>query len=293
MFLSSRQTVTPGGLVAYTITCSDGVTTASDTVVVNVDSPVPTFALSATKTATGTGVGLLSVTDGTTSISNSPLDCGGNLPCTGVESGITFGLKRVITAHLGTNVAVSWSGDCESITTDASGNAVCTVTLTSDKSVTAKFDGPPVINTLSVCTDNGITPIDPSLTRGNLPLGGSENLRAFYDDTPGDCVGTDVTHDALTQWGEETNNSAFSLSVNGSLETVTAGNTPGASEAITLHYGTDTITLNYRTPDATCTPNCSDALNICSGTRFNASNCGTNNCTGTKSCDFNFREVSP
>ncbi len=297
MRAATRQTVTPSGLVAYTITCTNSIGTASDTVVVSINSPAPTFTLSATKTNTGTGVGVFSVTNGLTNIINSPLDCVGNLPCTGIESGITFGLKRVITANKGINSAVSWSGDCESIITDASGNAVCTVTLTSDKLVTAQFDGPPVINTLALCVEPGTTPVatgTQTISRSNLAITNSENLKAFYDDTPGDCAGTDVTHDVSTQWIEEPGNGAFSLSANGVWERVTAGNTPGVGEQILLTHGTDTITMNYATQSVACIPNCSDASNICNGIHFNDANlCGSNNCTGTKSCSYNWTEASP
>ena len=289
---STRQTVIPNGLVAYTITCTNSIGTASDTVVVSVGSPVPTFKLSATKTKTGSGVGAFSVTDGTTDINNSPLDCAGNLPCTGIESGITFGLKRVITAHLGTNSAVSWSGDCDSIVTDASGNAVCTVTLTSDKFVTAKFDGPLVPNTLSLCTDNGLTPIATGTTTisRNLFPNMSERFKAFYDSDPTDCAGTEVT----STWADTPGNSTVSISGNGTTpQVITAGSTPG-NENVTLTQGSDAITFHYTVQPPPCTPNCSDAPNVCSGTTFNdANSCGTNNCTGTRSCDYNFREVNP
>lgn len=286
---STRQKVTPIGLVAYTITCSNGSVSASDTVVVNVDSPVPTFSLSATKT--GSGVGAFSVTDGTISISNSPLNCVGNLPCTGVESGIVFGLKRAITAHLGTNVAVSWSGDCDSISTDVSGDVVCTTTLTSDKSVTAQFDGPPVPNVLSLCTDTGITPIATGtmMVSRNLFPNMSERFKAFYDTDSTDCAGTEVTGN----WIEPVVSPIVSISGNNATpQVITAGSIPG-TETVTLTQGADTISLDYTIHAPPCTADCSDASNICSGTVFDARNCGSNNCTGARNCDYNFREVSP
>lgn len=43
-----------------------------------------------------------------------------------------------------------------------------------------------------------------------------------------------------------------------------------------------------------CIPNCSAAASYCSGESFNDANgCGANNCTGTRFCNLNWREVAP
>lgn len=43
-----------------------------------------------------------------------------------------------------------------------------------------------------------------------------------------------------------------------------------------------------------CSPDCGNAPNICQSQPFNDANgCGTNNCTGTRACDYNWREVAP
>lgn len=64
--------------------------------------------------------------------------------------------------------------------------------------------------------------------------------------------------------------------------------------------GTSSVTVNVLPPAAapvpapSCVVNCSAAAGHCSGELFNdANNCGTNNCTGTRFCDFNWREVAP
>ena len=43
-----------------------------------------------------------------------------------------------------------------------------------------------------------------------------------------------------------------------------------------------------------CTPDCSQASRVCTGQTFtDANRCGTDNCTGTRSCDYNWKEVAP
>ncbi len=154
----------------------------------------------------------------------------------------------------------------------------------------------PMTNTLSLCTESGLTSIATGgdiISRSNLTVNASENLRAFYDDTPGDCAGTDVTRDTGTTWTEDPSNPAVSISANGSFEKVTAGNISNVGEQVTLTHGADTIRINYSIPYV-CTPNCSNAPNVCTGTSFDDSNaCGTNNCTGTRNCNYNWKEVSP
>ncbi len=43
-----------------------------------------------------------------------------------------------------------------------------------------------------------------------------------------------------------------------------------------------------------CIPDCSQAYRVCTGQAFtDANKCGTNNCEGTRSCDYNWKEVAP
>ena len=43
-----------------------------------------------------------------------------------------------------------------------------------------------------------------------------------------------------------------------------------------------------------CIPDCSRKGQVCVGQTFNdANNCGINNCDGTRSCDYNWKEVAP
>lgn len=146
---------------------------------------------------------------------------------------------------------------------------------------------------LSLCTEGGVTPFvkagDPPAPRSLYP-NMSERLRAFYDTDPTDCAGTEVT----TAWAQDSANPAVSISGNNTTpQVITAGPTAGLAEDVTLNQGTDTITLHYIIQSLPCVPDCSDAPNVCGGTVFSASNCGTDNCTGTKSCDYNFKETSP
>lgn len=80
-------------------------------------------------------------------------------------------------------------------------------------------------------------------------------------------------------------------------------NTYGACSA-TCGGGTRTVTdscgkvsnesCNTQPCGSICVPDCSQTNRVCSGQKFtDANRCGTDNCTGTRSCDYNWKEVAP
>ena len=155
--------------------------------------------------------------------------------------------------------------------------------------------------TLALCTEFGLTPfaVAGDTPSRNLYPNLSERLKAFYDTDPTDCGGTGgigIGSEVTSTWAEPNPaNPAVSISGNGTTpQVITAGPTPGLTENVTITQGTDSITLHYNIQPPPCILDCSDKVNICEGVTFNDANaCGTNNCTGTRSCDYNWKETSP
>ncbi|MFZ1719969.1 MAG: hypothetical protein WAU28_01285 [Candidatus Moraniibacteriota bacterium] len=148
--------------------------------------------------------------------------------------------------------------------------------------------------TLALCTEIGITPfaVGGDTKSCSLYPNLSERLKAFFDLDSTDCAGTEVT----STWAEPNPaNPAVSISGNGTTpQVITAGPTAGLNEDVTITQGTDTITLHYNIQPPACILDCSDKVNICNGITFDDANaCGTKNCTGTRSCDYDWKETSP
>lgn len=135
--------------------------------------PATTLHATKDKDASSTATGSFSVTDGTNVIANSPLNCGGNLPCTGTESGIATGSTRVLTANPGGGSA-SWVSGCDTISgTDLHD---CTVTMNSEKTVVAHFNPPAPIIGQCGPADGGMLPsADADLNPNLCGIGGLAN----------------------------------------------------------------------------------------------------------------------
>ena len=148
----------------------------------------------------------------------------------------------------------------------------------------------PAPNVLELCTESGgiiTSPYDRTLV-----INSSEKLRVFYDNTPPQCNGSEVTG----TWAE-TPSSTVSLSGT-SPKIVTAGSAPGA-ETVTVSYGGSSININYTT---NCSPKVCSSSEIVTETNKYCSNktisfnngCNSNiSCPGTRTCDFNWKEVAP
>jgi hypothetical protein len=148
----------------------------------------------------------------------------------------------------------------------------------------------PTVNTLALCTDSGISIAIGTRTTGRILVANtSEQLKAYYDNNPSDCAGTEVTNG----WSD-TGSPIVSISGNGtSPQTITAGSGTG-TEAVTIAQGADTIIINYSVISPPCVPNCSNSVNVCQGTLFTSSNsCSPNDCVGEKNCNYNWREIAP
>lgn len=126
------------------------------------------------------------------------------------------------------------------------------------------------------------------------------NMTTYFDGTPGDCAGTDVT--AATNF-TDTASLVVTVSPFGSTPNVFTGNDiPGssaagqqsASETVTVSYAGQTITIPVTVTEF-CVSSCpAEEAKHCPGTFDTVNSCGgPETCTGTRSCDFNWKEVAP
>ncbi len=153
------------------------------------------------------------------------------------------------------------------------------------------------VPTLQLCLNGSSFAVGGETKSIALSLGDTRNLTAFYDAIL-DCSGTDVTDTSIT----DTVSSVVTLS--GASPKVLRGNdVPGASnpgqqsasETVTVTYSGQTITVPVTVTEF-CASNCAATqANYCQGQTYQAPNsCGAQEtCTGTRSCDFNWKEVAP
>ncbi len=136
-----------------------------------------------------------------------------------------------------------------------------------------------------------------------LLTGGTQQLRAWYTSSHTSFMGCSDTTGATdrtqsVQWSSS-NPSRASVSNSGVRGVVTAGTIPNASVTITANYlargRSDTATINILAPPCTETRSCTAAaVNRCVGDTFTiAGVCGRIDCVGTRSCDYNWKEVTP
>ncbi len=154
----------------------------------------------------------------------------------------------------------------------------------------------PKIATLSLCTTGGI-PIasTPGPHSRSLVAGTSEILNAYYDTTPNICGDTSPVTNA--SWSDDPLSTVVSIAgATASPQTVTAG--ASGTERVTISRGAETILLDY-TVSVPCNPTttCGEqSRDYCQGQPFTIpdNGCGSPlNCTGTRFCDFNWKEVAP
>ncbi|HLC95150.1 MAG TPA: hypothetical protein VJH89_01560 [Patescibacteria group bacterium] len=126
----------------------------------------------------------------------------------------------------------------------------------------------------------------------SLIINTSVSLQAFYDNqlTP-QCTGTPIDG----SWTSDTASSVVYLSSGSQPKVITAG--ANGIETVTVSAGTDTITLNYSVSCAqdSCVSITAKTDKYCSSkTIFFNNGCnGTISCQGTRTCDFNWKEVAP
>lgn len=154
---------------------------------------------------------------------------------------------------------------------------------------------PPPSAVLSLCTQGGI-PI--ASTAGphsrSLVSGASERLLAYSDTTPGICGDSAPITDAL--WMDTPSPAITIAGATASPQTITA--VSGGSDTVVVTKGPSVITLSY-TVNTVCTPTATcvgESGEYCQGQPFTIPNNGCGNplsCTGTRYCDFNWKEVSP
>ena len=181
--------------------------------------------------------------------------------------------------------------------TDASGLAATqSVTVYKD---TASCPAAPV-SVLQLCRD-GIPFAVGGQTRGlTLNLGASTGMKTYFDTTP-DCAGTDVT--GTTNF-TDTASPVVTVSPAGSNPNRVTGNSvptasnagqQSASERVVVSHGGETINLDVTVLEV-CNSSCpAEVAQHCAGQSFTATNsCGASEaCMGTRSCDFNWKEVAP
>lgn len=215
----------------------------------------------------------------------------------GVDMGVTaesFQLNNVLSNH---TVMVVF----ESTSTTSCGNGIVEPGETCDNG--ASSNGVCPASCSASCTDNtcasaqalNICPDGATiLTRGTQPL------KAWYTSAGTNFISCSDTTGAIdrtlsVQW---TSSNPERASVNSS-GVVTAGAISNTSVLITANYPlrsvSDTATINILAPPCDETRTCdAAAANRCSGDAFTiAGVCGRINCVGTRSCDYNWKEVSP
>lgn len=131
---------------------------------------------------------------------------------------------------------------------------------------------------------------------GTITLNPSEtrNLRACFNVSSAcDTNSGDVTGDAATTF-DATDAPADAVALTAIKGQVQVHATAsGISEVVNVLYGAIPASVTFSVPNI-CSTDCSAAADTCRGTTFDDANgCGTNNCTGTRYCDFNWKEVAP
>ncbi len=138
----------------------------------------------------------------------------------------------------------------------------------------------------SVNFSGGTITLGPNETR-DLRL--CRNVSAICDQAVGD-----VTDDEDTTFSDTNGpDDAVGLTaVKGQVQAHTAAS--GDSEVVNVSYSAVTdLSVTFSVPNV-CIKDCANAPNVCQGETFNDANgCGTNNCAGSRSCDFNWKEVAP
>lgn len=151
-------------------------------------------------------------------------------------------------------------------------------------------------NTLKVCQNS----CSSGIQRGNisstqsftLAQGGTQNLVACFNPATG-CTDASGNVTSSATWNET---SANTVTLSGSSPRVVTGNQAG-TEAISASYSGQTNNMDVT---VTCVPtiSCDNAPgreNYCKDQPFDTDNgCGiTITCNGTKTCDYNWKEVAP
>lgn len=151
-------------------------------------------------------------------------------------------------------------------------------------------------NSLKVCQNScssGVQRGNTSSTQSfTLSRGGTQNLVACFNPSSG-CSNSSGNVTGSTTWAEGGSNV---VSLSGTNPKTVSGDNTG-SENISATYNSQTANMNVT---VTCIPsvNCSNAPgkdNYCQSESFSVDNgCGVNiTCNGTKTCDYNWKEVAP
>jgi hypothetical protein len=253
----------------YTLTCT-GPTglTATDTVSVALNVPFVDLKINGSDTS-------VSVTRGSNlNITWSPVTNGTS--CTG--SGTGWGGAKS-TAGGGDNITANTSPDTYTLTC-VNGDGVTRVDSI----------GVTLINTLKICENSCSSGIEPpasfTMIQGtNKTLRACSNNATSCTDGTGDVTGSVTWSDGGT--APVTIVGGFLTAVTSGIEGISAFD-PASSQTVSK-----TVTVTCTDPGA-CSRD-GRTINLCQSDAFTVvDNCGvTQNCNGTKSCDFNFKEVAP
>ena len=135
-----------------------------------------------------------------------------------------------------------------------------------------------------------------TLTTRTLPnIGNSETLKAWSGTDNGICDGTDVT--ATTTWNDESGNNTVNITgITMPSVTITAQNIGSETISIPNTTASPRISIPYFVPAPSCMSNCdAEKGSYCQGESFTTNNsCGVQEtCAGTRTCDMNWKEVTP
>ncbi len=177
----------------------------------------------------------------------------------------------------------------------ASATSVYTLTCTGPGGTTSDSVSVTLSNSLKVCQNScssGIQRGNTSSTQSfTIARGGSQNLVTCFNPSSS-C--NNASGNVAGTWSENTGTDIVALS-GSNPKTVSANNT--GTENISATYSGQTANMSVT---VTCLPtvNCSNAPgreNYCQDENFSVDNgCGVNiNCPGTKTCNFNWKEVAP
>lgn len=152
---------------------------------------------------------------------------------------------------------------------------------------------------LQVCREGA--PISGAGLNFSLAQNAVTTLKVYFDATPGDCVEPSVT---TTTWTESGPNAVSLIGTN--PKTVKAGAVASLAEQVIVSYDdagtTHSVTMNIGVTCSVVIPACDTAAAQarCVGQQYNMAytdNCtglqATQQCAGTRYCDFNWKEVAP
>ncbi len=324
------RTVTPTSTTTYTMECGDASTSVSDTATVTVGSGFTcTGSMSNHATVhSGDSSGLSANTPYSYSASNTGPKCqyycntgytwdgsqcaGPTVSLTASPSTIASGDSSTLTWTPSSGVTSCWATNGTSPWTNSSRSASGGTLAVSPSSTTTYsiecWNGAGVstgIRNRTITVTGGGPAAAVNICPGSATLGvaSTQQFAAYYTAAGvtfngcGSPNGTNVTSSGSTTWS--TSSATVAIMNNGGSKGLATGVAAGSATMSAVYSGltgTASVTISC-TPTNSCSSASSDtrAAGICAGDTFTITDdCGgTLTCSGTRVCDYNWKEVAP